>query len=143
MEELILPHQEEMLDCNKNFKKEKKMLNIRKRKIFINNFELMASVGAYEVEKEQKQKIIIDLEIYLTNDSETKTDELNQTQDYSQFRTLVKDIIDSRHFQLLEILTDKIYEEIIKNEFVLGVKVKITKPDIFYDCEVAYQLSNI
>ena len=143
MEELILPHQEEMLDCNKNFKKEKKMLNIRKRKIFINNFELMASVGAYEVEKEQKQKIIIDLEIYLTNDSETKTDELNQTQDYSQFRTLVKDIISSRHFQLLEILTDKIYEEIIKNEFVLGVKVKITKPDIFYDCEVAYQLSNI
>jgi dihydroneopterin aldolase len=143
MEELILPHQEEMLDCNKNFKKEKKMLNIRKRKIFINNFELMASVGAYEVEKEQKQKIIIDLEIYLTNNSETKTDELNQTQDYSQFRTLVKDIINSRHFQLLEILTDKIYEEIIKNEFVLGVKVKITKPDIFYDCEVAYQLSNI
>ena len=143
MEELILPHQEEMLDCNKNFKKEKKMLNNRKRKIFINNFELMASVGAYEVEKEQKQKIIIDLEIYLTNDSETKTDELNQTQDYSQFRTLVKDIINSRHFQLLEILTDKIYEEIIKNEFVLGVKVKITKPDIFYDCEVAYQLSNI
>ena len=143
MEELILPHQEEMLDCNKNFKKEKKMLNIRKRKIFINNFELMASVGAYEVEKEQKQKIIIDLEIYLTNDSETKKDELNQTQDYSQFRTLVKDIINSRHFQLLEILTDKIYEEIIKNEFVLGVKVKITKPDIFYDCEVAYQLSNI
>ena len=119
------------------------MLNIRKRKIFINNFELMASVGAYEVEKEQKQKIIIDLEIYLTNDSETKTDELNQTQDYSQFRTLVKDIINSRHFQLLEILTDKIYEEIIKNEFVLGVKVKITKPYIFYDCEVAYQLSNI
>ena len=119
------------------------MLNIRKRKIFINNFELMASVGVYEVEKEQKQKIIIDLEIYLTNDSETKTDELNQTQDYSQFRTLVKDIINSRHFQLLEILTDKIYEEIIKNEFVLGVKVKITKPDIFYDCEVAYQLSNI
>jgi dihydroneopterin aldolase len=143
MEELILPHQEEMLDCNKNFKKEKKMLNIRKRKIFINNFELMASVGAYEVEKKQKQKIIIDLEIYLTNNSETKTDELNQTQDYSQFRTLVKDIINSRHFQLLEILTDKIYEEIIKNEFVLGVKVKITKPDIFYDCEVAYQLSNI
>ncbi len=143
MEELILLHQEEMLDCNKNFKKEKKMLNIRKRKIFINNFELMASVGAYEVEKKQKQKIIIDLGIYLTNDSETKTDELNQTQDYSQFRTLVKDIINSRHFQLLEILTDKIYEEIIKNEFVLGVKVKITKPDIFYDCEVAYQLSNI
>ena len=143
MEELILLHQEEMLDCNKNFKKEKKMLNIRKRKIFINNFELMASVGAYEVEKKQKQKIIIDLEIYLTNNSETKTDELNQTQDYSQFRTLVKDIINSRHFQLLEILTDKIYEEIIKNEFVLGVKVKITKPDIFSDCEVAYQLSNI
>jgi hypothetical protein len=28
-------------------------------------------------------------------------------------------------------------------KFVLGVKVKICKPTIFSDCEVAYQLSNI
>jgi len=50
------------------------MLKYRKRKIFINNLQLMASVGAYDDEKKHKQKIIVDMEIYLTNKSERKKD---------------------------------------------------------------------
>ena len=119
------------------------MTKHRKRKIFINNFQLMAFIGAYEIEKKHKQKIIIDIEIYLTNQSETKKDELNQTQDYSQFRKKIHDIVNSKHFQLLEILTNEVHSAIIQNEFVIGAKIKITKPDIFSDCEVAYELSNI
>ena len=119
------------------------MLKYRKRTIFINNFELMASVGAYESEKKHKQKIIVDIEIYLTNESETKKDELQETQDYSQFRNIVLDIVNSKHFQLLEILTNKVHSAIVINEFVIGAKIKITKPDIFSDCEVAYELSTI
>ena len=118
------------------------MLKHRIRKIFINNLKLMASVGAYENEKKHKQQIIIDIEIYLTNESETKKDELHETQDYSQFRNIVHDIVNSKHFQLLEILTNKVHSAIIKKEFVIGAKIKITKPDIFSDCEVAYELSN-
>ena len=119
------------------------MLKHRKRKIFINNLQLMASVGAFDDEKKHKQKIIVDMEIYLTNQSETQKDELYETQDYSQFRKIVHDIVNSKHFQLLEILTNKVHLEIIQNEFVIGAKIKITKPDIFSDCEVAYELSNI
>ena len=119
------------------------MLKYRKRKIFINNLQLMASVGAYDDEKKHKQKIIVDIEIYLTNESETQKDELYETQDYSQFRKIVHDIVNSKHFQLLEILTNKVHLEIIQNEFVIGAKIKITQPDIFSDCEVSYELSNI
>ena len=76
----------------------------RKRKIFIHNFELMASIGVYENERKNKQKIIINLDILLTNSSEPKIDDLKETQDYSQFRNEIKDIVQSKHFQLLEIL---------------------------------------
>ena len=58
----------------------------RKRKIFIHNFEMMASIGVYENERKNKQKIIINLDILLTNSSEPKADDLMETQDYSQFR---------------------------------------------------------
>ena len=115
----------------------------RKRKILINNLVLMAYVGVYEQEKKNKQKIIVNIEILLTNESEPKNDNLEETQDYSQFRKYIKDIIESQHFELLEILTNKIHSTIIKNKFVFGVKVKVSKPDIFDDCEVAYELSNI
>ena len=138
MEERILLHLEGMLAYNMDDK-----MKARKRKIFINNLILIASIGVYEKEKKNKQKIIVNLEILLTNNTEPQNDNLQETQDYSQFRKCVTDIVQSEHFDLLEILTKKIYAAISKNEFVLGVKVNISKPDIFDNCEVAYELSSI
>ena len=138
MEERILLHLEGMLAYNMDDK-----MKARKRKIFINNLILIASIGVYEKEKKNKQKIIVNLEILLTNNTEPQNDNLQETQDYSQFRKCVTDIVQSKHFDLLEILTKKIYAAISKNRFVLGVKVNISKPDIFDNCEVAYELSSI
>ena len=118
-------------------------MKTKKRKILINNLELMASIGVYEKEKKHKQKIIINLEILLTNKSEPQNDDFLETQDYSQFRKNIKDIVESQHFELLEILTNKIYSNIIEKKFILGAKVTIFKPDIFDDCEVAYEVSSI
>ena len=138
MEERILLHPEGMLAYNMDDK-----IKARKRKIFINNLILIASIGVYEKEKKNKQKIIVNLEILLTNNTEPLSDNLQETQDYSQFRKCVTDIVQSEHFDLLEILTKKIYAVISKKEFVLGVKINISKPDIFDNCEVAYELSSI
>ena len=138
MEELISLHLEGMLAYNMDDK-----MKARKRKIFINNLILSASIGVYEKEKKNKQKIIVNLEILLTNNTEPQNDNLQETQDYSQFRKCVMDIVQSEHFDLLEILTKKIYAVISKKEFVLGVKINISKPNIFHNCEVAYELSSI
>ena len=118
-------------------------MKVRNRKIFINNLMIQASVGVYEYEKQNKQKIIVNVELLLSNASEPKHDNLKETQDYSQFRNCLIDIIQSQHFQLLEILVENIHSTLMKNSFVIGAKVNISKPDIFNDCEVGYELSNI
>ena len=118
-------------------------MKIKNRKILINNLIIQASVGVYENEKQNKQKIIVNVELLLSNDSEPKQDNLEATQDYSQFRKCLIDIILSQHFQLLEVLVEKIHSTLMINSYVLGAKVNISKPDIFNDCEVAYELSNI
>jgi 7,8-dihydroneopterin aldolase/epimerase/oxygenase len=115
----------------------------RNRKIFINQLELMVFIGVYEQEKKNKQKIIINIEVLMTNGSEPKADNLQATQDYSQFRKLAKEIAESQHFELLEMLANKIHSSINNNKFVIGSKINICKPSIFEDCEVAYELSNI
>ncbi len=118
-------------------------MKVRNRKILINNLIVQASVGVYEHEKKNKQKLIVNLELLLSNDSEPKQDNLESTQDYSQFRKCVIDIIQGQHFQLLEVLVEKIHSNLMVNNYVMGAKVNISKPDIFSDCEVAYELSNI
>ena len=134
----ILHHQKEMLDYNRDIS-----MKIRNRKILINNLIMKASVGVYENEKQNKQRIIVNVEILLSKDSEPKRDNLEATQDYSQFRKCLIDIIESQHFHLLEVLVEKIHSTLMRNSYVIGTKVKISKPDIFDDCEVAYELSNI
>ena len=138
MVEHISHHQEEMLDYYKDIS-----MKERNRKILINNLIIQASVGVYEHEKQFKQKIIVNVELLLSNDSEPKQDNLESTQDYSQFRTCLVDIIQSQHFQLLEVLVEKIHSTLMINSYVIGAKVNISKPNIFNDCEVAYELSNI
>ena len=137
MVEHILRHQEEMLDCNRDIS-----MKIRNRKILINNLIIQASIGVYEKEKKNKQRIIVNVELLLSNDTEPKQDNLEATQDYSQFRKCLIDIIQSQHFQLLEVLVEKIHSTLMINSYVIGAKVNISKPDIFNDCEVAYELSN-
>ena len=130
--------QEEMWDYNKDIS-----MKARNRKILINNLIIQASIGVYEHEKQNQQKIIVNVELLLSNNSEPKQDNLESTQDYSQFRKCLIDIIQSQHFQLLEILVKNIHSTLMKNSYVLGAKVNVSKPDIFQDCEVAYELSNI
>ena len=117
-------------------------MKLRNRKIIINNLTMQASVGVYENEKQNKQKIIVNVELLLSNDSEPKCDSLESTQDYSQFRRCLIDIIQSQHFQLLEVLVEKIHSTLMINSYVIGARVNISKPNIFNDCEVAYELSN-
>ena len=84
---------------------------------------IQASVGVYEHEKQNKQKLIVNVELLLTNDSEPKQDNLESTQDYCQFRKCLIDIIQSQHFQLLEVLVEKIHSALIENSYVIGAKV--------------------
>ncbi len=138
MGERILLLQEEMWDYNKDIS-----MRARNRKILINNLTIQASIGVYDHEKQNQQKIIVNVELLLSNNSEPKNDNLESTQDYSQFRKCLIDIIQSQHFQLLEVLVEKIHSTLMINSYVLGAKVNISKPNIFNDCEVAYELSNI
>jgi len=112
------------------------------KKILIENLTCNASVGVYENEKLNKQKIIINLEIVLVNNMKTHTDNINDVADYGNFRRLVLDIVNSKHFNLIETLANNLIKKIETFEKVKNIKLKITKPDIFEDCSVSYEISN-
>ena len=112
------------------------------KKILIENLTCSASVGVYENEKLNKQKIIINLEILLITKMKTHTDNLNDVADYGKFRRIILDVINSKHFNLIETLADNLIKKIENFDKVENIKLKITKPDIFNDCSVSYEISN-
>ena len=112
------------------------------KKIVIEDLTCNASVGVYENEKLNKQRITINLEISLINNMKTHTDNLNDVADYGKFRRIILDVVNSKHFNLIETLADNLVKEIETIDKVENIKIKITKPDIFNDCSVSYEISN-
>ena len=112
------------------------------KKIVIENLTCNAYVGVYENEKLNKQRITINLEISLINNMKTHTDNLNDVADYGKFRRIILDVVNSKHFNLIETLADNLVKEIETIDKVENIKIKITKPDIFNDCSVSYEISN-
>ena len=113
-----------------------------KKILHIENLEVLASVGVYEKEKNRKQKLIFNIKLKLSNDLSAKNDLLKDVIDYSQFRKIVIKKVENKHYNLLEKLAEDILNEIRKVSNVKSIKIKITKPDIFEDCTVSFQLSN-
>jgi len=115
-----------------------------KQKIFLENFETLASIGVYEHEKVDKQKIIINLKITLRKNKKSLMDRLENVYDYGLFRKTILNVIDIKHYDLLETLCDDIIHDIMKRHghVVDKVKIKITKPEAFKDCNVSIEFSD-
>ena len=104
-------------------------------KIFINNLVVNVSIGVHDFEKHNKQKIYLDLDIYI--DKISTKDNIQNTLDYDIVRQTILDIINNNtHFNLQEYLC----EEIINRLFIISSQVKIVKIRskknyIYNDCE--------
>ena len=114
---------------------------IRKQKLFIKDFVVNASIGVYKKEKENRQKIIFDIEIELDNSRPPVKDKLSEVTDYGQFRRIVLDIVKTKHYNLLEKLANDISNEFFKITSLAKLRIRITKPDIFEDCKVSFELT--
>ena len=76
------------------------------------------------------------------NKIKTNTDNLNDVADYGKFRRIILEVINSKHFNLIETLAENLIKKIETFDKVKNIKLKITKPDIFNDCSVSYEVSN-
>ncbi len=114
---------------------------MEKQKLFIKNLKVDASVGVYEKEKNAKQKVIFDVEILLEKSTPPVKDDLIEVTDYSQFRRIILDTVKNKHYNLIEKLAYDITHNFYKIKNVNKIKIRITKPNIFDDCEVSYEFT--
>lgn len=101
-------------------------------KIYVNNLVFKAVVGAFEFERIKPQNIRVDIEC----DYEFKGLYL----DYAQVAKLTQERFTQKQYRVLEEGIDDLIE-FLKSEFdnISQLKVKVTKPDIIKNCEVAVE----
>lgn len=100
------------------------------RRVLVNDLELVASVGVYEVEHRYEQRILINLDLDVHDDYDGRSERLTDVLDYAVLLETVERIAQSRHFKLLETLAERIAEACLADARVLTVRVRVEKPDV-------------
>tara|TARA_B100000902_G_C27108937_1_gene812565 strand:- start:63 stop:449 length:387 start_codon:yes stop_codon:yes gene_type:complete len=97
------------------------------KKIIIRDLILLISVGIHTFEKQKKQRVMFNLEI--TTEPNLKP-EIKSIVNYETIIKVIKKITEKKHYDLLESLSESVFDEIFKNKNVKKIKLKIEKLDI-------------
>ena len=100
-----------------------------------------AALGILDHEKGAPQPIQVDAELNLgAQPLRPRDDDIHHVLDYRKVRQIIIDECTAEHVNLLETLIGKLCQRLLRLPGVLGVRVKITKLEIFDDCEVAIRM---
>jgi dihydroneopterin aldolase len=102
------------------------------RRIFVRNFDLEVSIGFYEAERGRRQRVLVDVDVFVPLALTTpKDDSPHEVIDYDFIRKAIVAITDSRHFNLQETLLEHVVAACLAKPGVRAVRVVSQKPDIY------------
>ena len=99
--------------------------------LIINELSVDAVIGVYEWEKKIKQKLVLDLELYLPEGSvkqAANSDDLKDALDYTALTESIQNLINSRPVQLIETLAEQIAQLLLAEFSLEKVKICLKKP---------------
>ena len=100
-----------------------------------------ANLGILDHEKSAPQPIRVDAELNLgTQPLLPPDDDITHVLDYRKVRRIIIDECTAVHVNLLETLIGKLAHRLMQLPGVIGARVRITKLEIFDDCEVAIRV---
>lgn len=100
-----------------------------------------ANLGILDQEKRAPQPIQVDAELNLGQQPlRPPDDQITHVLDYRKVRQIIIEECTAEHVNLLETLIGKLCERLLGLHDVQGVRVKITKLEIFDDCAVAIRM---
>ena len=105
-----------------------------RRRVFVRDFEVMASVGIFEVEHRYEQRIVVSLELDVNDTYDGHSEKITDVLDYSRVVSDTEQLIQSGHFKLIETLAERIAEQCLRDDRVTAITVRIEKPDIMPNC---------
>jgi D-erythro-7,8-dihydroneopterin triphosphate epimerase len=96
--------------------------------IRIEDLRLRTIVGIYEWEKENKQDIVINVEIEFDGTKAIETDDIADTIDYKSITKKIITMVEESEFNLIERIAGEAIKIIMENEKVEKASVRVDKP---------------
>jgi len=94
-------------------------------RVFLSGIRASGRHGASPGEKDERQPFVVDLELAV----EVSEDRIDATADYRVVTDRVRSIVEGESFDLIELLADRIANEVLRLDRVVGVTAVVRKPN--------------
>jgi dihydroneopterin aldolase len=99
-------------------------------KIILHNMVFLGRHGVLPAERQIAQRFEVDVELGLNLAPAIASDALQDTVDYRQVYTIVREEVEGHHYQLLEALAGAMVRRILAEVSVTSVRVRVRKPQV-------------
>lgn len=96
-------------------------------KIFLTGLSIECVVGIWDWERQMKQRVVLDIEMATDIRKAAASDHIDDTIDYKKVSKRLQTFVGESQFQLVETLTERIAEVLVKEFGAPWVKVKLNK----------------
>lgn len=110
-------------------------LSLSCRRIFLRDHVVQVSIGAHDFEKTQAQRLIFNVELFVSYSQSTpQADQLSEVVDYDFVREVIAQRVRTGHVELQETLCDDLVATLLQHPQVQAVRLSTCKPDVYPDC---------
>ncbi|GAA4043451.1 hypothetical protein GCM10022281_25840 [Sphingomonas rosea] len=106
-------------------------LAVRSARIFLDSLEVMTDIGFHDFEVGAPQRLLITVEVWLSNVETPADDAAANAWNYDHLRLEIERIAASRRFNLQETLAREVYDWIASRDGVSALRVATSKPDVY------------
>ncbi|MEN6338350.1 MAG: dihydroneopterin aldolase [Phycisphaerales bacterium] len=99
-------------------------------RIFIRDLAIRCIIGVDELERREKQELLVQIELQVDLRRAGRTDALADSVDYSSLKRQVLEAAENSQYRLIEALAQRIADECLKRQRVECVRVIVEKPGV-------------
>jgi len=103
------------------------------RHVFVRDLMLTCSIGVHRHERIGRQRVRINLDLAVREDTTLLSDELENVVCYEKITDGVRQIVDREHVKLVETLAEDIATLCLGDRRVRSARVRVEKLDVFPD----------
>jgi len=96
--------------------------------VLVEGFEVEASIGVFDWEKEILQKLIFDLTLYCDFSAASESDAIEDAINYVAVCNIIEEVTLEQHHQLLEALAEKLAKKLLSCFSIDSILLSIRKP---------------
>ena len=104
-----------------------------RRRMFVHDLVLSCSIGVHRHERDASQRVRLNIDLAVADDSAGLSGRLADTVDYENIVERARSIAGARHYTLVETLAEALAAMCLADPRVHTARIRVEKPDVFAD----------